>query len=172
MSAGYGKDLKEAISLTFPHLNVVHCTATSGGEATTALVCVIMHWKDVDVLIYAPTISAGVSYDEIHFDMFFGVISTLSCTGQDYHQMLRRARKIKDPGILILNYSNFVLNDNAHYTTYEEMHEYCIRVKDINLRRTHENTGETVQIKYELDDFDRNYIFNRAEEDNSNEHTF
>ena len=86
--------------------------------------------------------------------------------------MLRRVRKIKDDNILILNYSKFKLNDNAHYITYEETKRHCIDIKDINLKRSYDETGNTTKIKYDIDTFDEIYIYNRTENDSSKNYLF
>ena len=106
------------------------------------------------------------------YDMMFGVICSRSCCARDYHQMLRRVRKIEDQNILIFNYSNFQLNDNVPHTTYEETKKYCLKVKDINLKRQYERNELTTKIVYIVDDYDQIYIYNKAEERNSHSDVF
>ena len=72
--------------------------------------------------------------------------------------MLRRVRKIEDKNILILNYSNFRVDYDSHYTKYEDSREHCLKVKDIILKRTYEQSGNITKIKYNIDGFDDIYF--------------
>ncbi len=123
-------------------------------------------------LIYSPTISSGVSFDKVQFDKIFGVICSMSRSERDYHQMLRRVRKVKDDNFLILNYSNFTLSENAKFTTYEDMKQHCLTIKDLNLKRAYQHVDKRTVVTHMLDDFDENYIFNKAEYANSDAETF
>ncbi|MCA9329757.1 hypothetical protein KDA11_03875, partial [Candidatus Saccharibacteria bacterium] len=52
------------------------------------------YWKQYDILIYTPTISAGVSFTEKHFDCVFGAFIDMSCDVETCHQMLGRVRDV------------------------------------------------------------------------------
>lgn len=52
-------------------------------------------WKNYDLVAYSPTISAGVSYEEKHFDKVYGYFSSHSCPAEECEQMLFRARDIQ-----------------------------------------------------------------------------
>ena len=172
MSAVYANQLQTTTSEKFPGLNIKIYTSTCGGEEKKKLRGVDNEWKDANVLIYSPTISAGVSFDKQHFHKIFGVICSKSCSERDYHQMLRRVRKIEDDTILILNYSNLRLPADVLYTSYSDMREYCMKVKDCNLRAKYTDVGDETIIIYEVDGFDESYFYNRAEAANSDDNTF
>jgi hypothetical protein len=53
------------------------------------------HWSGLDVLIYTPTVSAGVSYEREHFDVLFGYFTDMSCNVETCRQMLARVRQIR-----------------------------------------------------------------------------
>ena len=53
------------------------------------------HWSALDVLIYTPTVSAGVSYEREHFDVVFGYFIDVSCNVETCRQMLARVRQIR-----------------------------------------------------------------------------
>jgi len=101
MSAGYANQVISDIASRYPHLKLALYTSSSGGQEKVKLKKVDEHWSDVNALIYSPTISAGVSFDKIHFDIMLGVmICSNSCSERDYHQIIRRVRKVdeKDMG--------------------------------------------------------------------------
>jgi hypothetical protein len=51
-------------------------------------------WKEVDVLIYTPTITAGVSFECEHFDEGYFVLSSSSCDTKTAQQMGGRIRNV------------------------------------------------------------------------------
>jgi hypothetical protein len=51
-------------------------------------------WNSVDVLIYTPTITAGVSFERDHFDELFGLFVDKSCAVEICLQMIGRVRNI------------------------------------------------------------------------------
>jgi len=52
------------------------------------------HWGKLDILIYTPTCSAGVSFELAHFDMLFGLFTDKSCDVETCRQMLGRVRNL------------------------------------------------------------------------------
>lgn len=54
-----------------------------------------MHWKDIDVMIYTPTITAGVSFEVKHFDVMFCYFTGASCGVEAARQMIGRIRDVK-----------------------------------------------------------------------------
>nr|WRK65364.1 putative origin of replication binding protein [Marseillevirus futianmevirus] len=58
-------------------------------------------WKNYDLVAYSPTISAGVSYEEQHFDKVYGVCCSWSCNGEEFEQMLFRIRDVKQKEIVL-----------------------------------------------------------------------
>lgn len=52
------------------------------------------YWSELDVLIYTPTVSAGISFELAHFDMLFGYFVDASCDVETCRQMLCRVRNI------------------------------------------------------------------------------
>lgn len=59
------------------------------------------HWN-VDILLYTPTVSAGVSYELEHFDVVFGYFGDQSCDVETCRQMLRRVRSVRTQEYIIL----------------------------------------------------------------------
>lgn len=51
------------------------------------------YWA-VDVLIYTPTVTAGVSFELAHFDALYGLFSNQSCDVETCRQMLGRVRNL------------------------------------------------------------------------------
>ena len=84
--------IKEFILKTYPNATIGLINAEIRGKERKELFD-IKNWKDLDYLIYSPTITCGVSFDEIHFDYIFGYCVSESNTAQEFVQQLRRIRK-------------------------------------------------------------------------------
>jgi hypothetical protein len=76
---------------------IVHYTSqTSSDVRARDLSNVDTAWADVDVLIYTPTISAGVSFEvPEHFDEVFALFTSASCDALAAVQMLGRVRSLR-----------------------------------------------------------------------------
>ncbi len=53
------------------------------------------YWSQYDILIYTPTITAGVSFELDHFGYIFGYFVHTSCDAATCHQMLARIRNVR-----------------------------------------------------------------------------
>ncbi|PKY33228.1 hypothetical protein RhiirB3_451966 [Rhizophagus irregularis] len=51
-------------------------------------------WSELDVLIYTPTVSAGISFESVHFDAIFACFTDNSCDIETCRQMLARVRNL------------------------------------------------------------------------------
>jgi hypothetical protein len=54
------------------------------------------YWMKYDVLIYTPTVSAGISFEEVYFDKLYGFFTDTSCEIETCRQMLGRVRNLND----------------------------------------------------------------------------
>ena len=66
-------------------------------------------WDEYDLVAYTPTISAGVSYEQEHFDKVYGYFSSHSCCAEEAEQMLFRVRNIADNEV-VLAFDNRYMN--------------------------------------------------------------
>jgi hypothetical protein len=53
-------------------------------------------WSKCDILLYSPTIEAGVDYDKEYFNCCMGYMSYNSTSARAFSQMLHRVRNLKD----------------------------------------------------------------------------
>lgn len=90
----FAETLKKFIESQLPLINIglycgdkrLHCKASDV-------------WPNHDLLIYTPTITAGVSFDEPHFDVLYAYFKNAekkSCDVSSCYQMLFRSRQLKD----------------------------------------------------------------------------
>lgn len=121
--------LKEANKMSefcrrkFPKLRVqLYSSKTSSKLKEKHFSNVNKYWADLDVLIYTPTLTAGVSFEiQNYFDYLFGYFTNMSCNSSTSLQMLFRIRCCKNM-ILCLNQVNLELKP----TNISDIEEYII----------------------------------------------
>lgn len=75
----------------------LYSSKTQESEKHTHLGNVDKYWVEYDILIYTPTISAGVSFEvKGHFHCVFGMFNNMSCGVESARQMLHRVRDVVD----------------------------------------------------------------------------
>jgi len=85
----------------FPHKRVkVYSSETAQSEKTEHFADVDTHWAGLDLLVYTPTVSAGVSFEvapgDGGYDCMFVYLSSSSCDVETARQMLGRVRALAD----------------------------------------------------------------------------
>lgn len=86
--------LYKSIKRKYPERSIqVYSSKTQPSELKRHLSDVAKYWA-VSVLIYTPTITAGVSFELKHFDIIFGYFLHTSCDAATTHQMMARIRDV------------------------------------------------------------------------------
>jgi hypothetical protein len=84
----------------------LYSSETPQGEKVLHFADVNTYWNDLDVLVYTPTVSAGVSYERAGFDCMFAFLSPASCDVETARQMLGRVRALRDKTFYVCIPSN------------------------------------------------------------------
>ena len=92
---------EKLINRDFPNCNVQSYTALSREEEKKELKDVNRSWLQYHVVMYSPTITAGISFEQKHFDKVFCFFSNMSCSVLSCMQMMGRVRDVKDREIVI-----------------------------------------------------------------------
>jgi hypothetical protein len=91
------KVIKRYLQEEFPtKKSILYSSETSQAIKELHFADVGRYWTEVDILIYTPTVSAGISYERDHFDCMFVYLSDLSCDVETARQMLGRVRNLRD----------------------------------------------------------------------------
>jgi hypothetical protein len=150
----------------YPNKNILIYTSLTDDEQKMKLCNVNKEWINADILIYSPTIEAGVNFDIVHFNKIYGILTNGSTSQRAFLQMLARIRKVTDNEILILNDNTFKLNNINEYITYNN----CVyAIQDINSFKmtTNYTTINNKRVKtINYDNYTNNYIYNKVEEEN------
>ena len=98
-SKRYCKMIQTIIKKKFPSLKI--CSIYREGTYTHS-----RDWDQYDVLIYTPTIVAGVSFDKTHFHSCCAYFINRSCNAEMSSQMLFRVRNLIDNNMIIFTNQN------------------------------------------------------------------
>jgi len=104
------------------------------------------YWTELDILIYTPTCSAGVSYELEHYDVLFGYFCNTSCDVETCRQMMCRVRDIKSKEHYIfvqeLDMAKLpITSEELHNYLYNKRSNMCQYVKDANLQYSYDLDG-------------------------------
>ena len=121
---------------------------------------VINIWDKLKVLIYSPTIEAGVSFDKKHFSKLYGIATDGANTQRGFIQMLSRVRKFESRNISIFCNLKYYKFDKSFYNSYNEVKDNLIQNNIIELNEIYEHG----KIKKVLTSYDINHIYNKREE--------
>jgi len=121
-SAAEGAVLREIIRRKLADAQVdreirFYCAETPARIKAEDFADINASWSDCDVLIYTPTITAGLSFELIHFDYLFGYFTDQSCCAQTCIQMMGRIRNIRTCSAYIC----IVANDGSFPESREDM---------------------------------------------------
>ena len=85
----------EALRREFPARRVAfYSSETPPSERARHFADVHRYWGELDVLIFTPTCSAGVSFELAHFDSLYAYFCDASCDVETCRQMLGRVRNL------------------------------------------------------------------------------
>ncbi len=94
-SLSEAKAFEAALRREFPTRKIMlYSSETAPSEKARHFADVHTYWGELDVLIYTPTCSAGVSFELKHFDALFGFFCDASCDVETCRQMLGRVRNL------------------------------------------------------------------------------
>ncbi len=95
-SLGEAEALEASLRQTFPGKRVaLYSSKTLPSEKNRHFADVHTHWAGLDVLLYTPTVTAGISFELEHFDALYAYFSDNSCTVETCRQMLARVRNLR-----------------------------------------------------------------------------
>lgn len=101
-SLNEAKILYENIKSNFNIPIKIYSSETSITEKKLHFADVNEYWKKYDVIIYTPTVSAGISFELSHFDRIFCYFTDASCSVETCMQMMGRIREVTKKEYFIL----------------------------------------------------------------------
>lgn len=130
------KVLMKNLTRKYPAKSIkLYSSETSATEKKAHFADVARFWM-VDVLIYTPTVTAGVSFEVKWFDKLFGYFTDLSCPVETVVQMIGRIRDVRSKKFFICMLS---MGNNLPVTIDDI--KTMLYSKRENLVRTFDETG-------------------------------
>ena len=172
-SSKIGKFFQKKIMERYSDKMVKLYYGKTGDKEKKKLVNVEQEFDEADVLIYSPTIEAGVSYDKPRFYKLYGVLSENANSQRAFFQMLPRVRKFETDEILILNEK--LKYNEAKFYTFDEIKQNLINTQfDDNQLFYNKMTkiDEKMIKQRELTSYGINYVYNLLEEKNKHKYLF
>ncbi len=96
------KVLYEGIMSKYPTLKIgFYSSKTPMSEKKLHFSNVDEYWSCYDVLIYTPTVSAGISFEKPHYDKLYAYFTDSSCHAEVCIQMIGRIRNLKSKNYVV-----------------------------------------------------------------------
>lgn len=113
----YLNDLETKIKINFPNIKYKFLNADNSNDID------LDNWNNYDIVGYTPTIVAGVSYENLHFDKVFGYFTSSSSPAELSLQQLFRVRNISTNEIHICVENK---NNRSYPKNMDELDKYII----------------------------------------------
>lgn len=169
MSATIGADMYDKLRKKYPNKNILYYSGLTSDEDKLDITKILEKWGQADVVIYSPTIEAGVSFDSVHFDRLYGFMCN-SCTVLSYFQMMARVRKFKYNDFYI--FTELKYNPIARLWTYDEIDQQCSYRQDQLLENEYiYDSDSNIIINRKNGLFRKIVIHNMLEQRNNNNST-
>ncbi len=147
--------------------SVLHC-AKSDDDLKHELRDVNSYWKQFKLIVYSPTVEAGVNFDCEHVNSIYVVLSSMSTSPRGLMQMISRVRKVKNSNVVVfLNNMPFI--EKANFYKYEEVKDYVCSINKLySSPKTVRNSEGKKVIRYEFNLYNKMLVYNETEEKNKN----
>lgn len=142
--------------------SVIHCS-DSDDSIKKKLIDVNSYWNQFQLVIYTPTVLAGINFSKEHFDEMYVILSKQSISPRDLTQMMARCRKIKNKtSYMLLN--GFTFYENSRPYTYEEVECHIHSIYNQYLVKTVSTRVDgTKMIEYKNNLFTKMLIYHEME---------
>lgn len=165
LSKNIADEIYNNIKQNFKDVKIMLYSSMTGDKDKKELDNVATIWKQYQVLIYTPTISAGVDFSEDHFNRMYALICSGSCTPRDFIQMTGRIRKLGDQNIRChIDKTIFNKKTNIYIPELKEFENYLkTDFKNYNDTIVNKNKKGNNLFTIKPNIFMRTYAFNKLE---------
>jgi hypothetical protein len=158
-------EIYKMITDKIKNVQIIRYTSMTDDEQKRLLANVNEEWIKYQVVIYSPTIEAGVDFNQVHFNKIYCFLNSGSCSPRSLLQMVGRIRSLADNNILCCYDKCMKFNDKNTYipsiTEVEDMivnNDYLIN----NYEFTNIN-DEFCKLVVKKDAFTRTFAHNYIE---------
>ena len=169
MSATEGNAMCDKLRNKYPNKVILYYSGLTSDEDKLDITNILDKWSNADVVIYSPTIEAGVSFDRVHFDRLYGIMCN-SCTVLAFFQMMARVRKFNNDDFYI--FTKLKHKPRARLWTYDEVNQQTSYKQDSLLENEYIFDNDSNIIINRKNSLYRNiFIHNTLEKLNNNDST-
>jgi hypothetical protein len=112
-------------------IGVVKHTRHTADSCKEELKDVDKYWTKFQVVIYSPTVEAGVSFDKKHFQKMYSVICQMSCSARSFIQMTGRIRTLEsDEVITFIDKAQISIQKYGPLYSYDDAKNYFAYIYD------------------------------------------
>jgi len=149
---------------------VLHC-GKADDKLKNELKNVNSFWSQFQLIIYSPSIEAGVNFDIEHVDKIYVILSNKSTSQRGLIQMMGRIRKLKDSNILIYM-NNLLFRKHTSFYKYDEIKQCMLETNKYFTKSILDpKTNKMVRVK-EFNLFNKILCHNLCEEANKSNNIF
>lgn len=151
---------------------ILHC-AKNDDELKKLLKKINKLWILYQLVIYSPSIEAGVNFNVKHFHKIYVILSPNSTSQRGLLQMCSRIRTVEDNNIMVY-LNNLPYKEQANLYTFDEVKEYvCDMYQDyFDYKMVHDPEIDKMVIKYEYGLYEQILIHNQTEIANKTKNLF
>lgn len=120
--------LKNYIKDNVKNVKLISYSSMTDDKDKEKLKDVNNEWKEYQVILYTPTIEAGVDFSEKHFDKMYCFLSNGSCSPRAFLQMVGRIRYLSDINIrCYFDKSMKYTSKRSYVPGIDELEEYLMK---------------------------------------------
>ena len=164
-------NVQNLILASEPNLKILIIHGDVGDDVKSQLSDINTNIIPYDILIYSPTIEAGVNISTKFFYQLFCILSDGSTSQRSFLQMTARIRQLENPEVIILN-ECFKLNSTTNFWSYEDVKPTLTYIKGFEFQTQYIEKNNQTYITKSLSAYDENYLYNRSERLNKNKYYF
>ena len=150
--------------------SILHC-GKSDDKLKNELKNVGTFWSQKRLIIYSPSIEAGVNFDIEHINKIYVILSNKSTSQRGLIQMMGRIRKLEDNNILIYM-NNLPFKKHTSFYKYDEIKQCMLETNKYFSKTVLDPiTNKMVRLK-DFDLFNKILCYNLCEESNKSSNIF
>ena len=130
-------------------------------------------WSGKQLVLYSPSIEAGVNFSIKHFHKMYIILSSKSTSPRGLLQMNARVRELEDPNVLVF-LNNIPFKQKANYFKFDEVKNYvCDTIGNYKHPKIEFDTELNEMVAtYEFDLYTKILVHNETERSNKTNNVF
>jgi len=131
-------------------------------------------WSKYQLVLYSPTIEAGIDMNKKHFDRIYGILCSNTNSQRSFFQMTGRIRQVKDKNIMCyFDISQITPKTYAQYYVYDDCYKYYQYISELaNFRKRYFYNHHKLYYGINIELYETIMIYNDIEQRNKSKNYF